>query len=86
MFRSDEMMRLMNIPDSYEFPHYMGESERVKLIGQSVDGYVVKSIGISVITALMGTRYRSMVSDSRESDEISHQLIYEANGQVAFPY
>ncbi|MFB4324593.1 DNA cytosine methyltransferase [Priestia sp. BR_2] len=86
MFRSGEMMRLMNIPDSYEFPDYMGESERVKLIGQSVDGYVVKSIGISVITAMMGTRYRSMVPDSRESDDFSHQLIYEANGQVAFPY
>ncbi|EJW13826.1 DNA cytosine methyltransferase [Paenibacillus alvei] len=81
LFRSDEMMRLMSLPDSYEFPEFMGEGDRIKLIGQSVDGGVVKAIGIEVAAAIMNKRLRDIVGLKQNQTSIR-----EVDGQYTFQF
>ncbi|MEK4983562.1 DNA cytosine methyltransferase [Bacillus sp. FSL K6-6540] len=87
MFRSDEIMKLLNIPDFYSFPEYMGESDRVKLLGQSIDGDVVSSFGAEVAISLMENEYiRLSKRDHSSPCESSNELypIEEEEGQGAF--
>ncbi len=60
-FRSDELSRFLSLPGWFEFPEFISESTRTQLIGQSIDGEVVRSIGIEVATALMESQIKKQV-------------------------
>ncbi|RCW41608.1 DNA cytosine methyltransferase [Paenibacillus prosopidis] len=90
MFRSDEMLRFQMIPEWYQFPEYMGEGERIKLIGQSIAGDVVKAFGIEVAVAIMGSRYKRMASIFPTKTDVMETIerieITEENGQGVFQF
>lgn len=67
-FRPDEMMQLMNLPEWFRFPEFIGEGEQTKLIGQSVDGAVVKAIGIEVAVSVMGLTYNGTRHSTTSTD------------------
>lgn len=75
-FRSDELADFLNIPEFYEFPDWMGETEKVQLLGQGVDGNVVKAIAIEGANALMGASYR----------KFQKPVEMEKDGQYAFVF
>lgn len=82
-FRSDELASFLNIPDFYQFPEWMGEADRVKLLGQGIDGTVVKAIGIETAVAYMGNRIRSWKADD---STLYPYPTTEENGQYAFSF
>lgn len=93
MFRSDEMLSFLNIPDWYQFPEWMGEGDRVKLAGQSIAGNVVKAIGIEAAVAVMGSRYRKIASAQQtetiiESIDVQtyNTTLIEGDSQLAFNF
>ncbi|OBZ15903.1 hypothetical protein A8L34_28055 [Bacillus sp. FJAT-27264] len=81
-FRSDELAAFLNVPEFYEFPEWMEEGNRVKLLGQSVDCDVVKSIGIEVGVSIMSSRYKDLANNFVK-DSLS---IVEEDGQGAFAF
>jgi len=84
-FRSDEIAAMLNIPAFYEFPDWMSEGLIVKLLGQSIDGNVVKPIQISVAVALMGQRYRQIAGQRRNEEVHECEVpIVEEEGQGSF--
>lgn len=86
-FRSDELASFLNVPSLYEFPDWMTEGDRTKLIGQSVDCDVVKSIQIEVAAALMGIRYRQLSKSISRSPMLPLDFsIGEENGQCIFEF
>lgn len=85
-FRSDELAGFLNVPDFYTFPEWMGEGDRTKLIGQSVDCNVVRAIQIEVSVALMGLRYRRMAKEQPAYRQPFHLELNEENGQFKFDF
>lgn len=85
-FRSDELAAFLNIPDFFEFPEWMGEGERVKLIGQSVDCNVVRAIQIEVATAIMEQHYRKIARGEPVYREPVNLRLQEDNGQFMFDF
>lgn len=53
LFRSDELARFLDVPETYSFPDFISENQRTRLLGQSVACNVVKAIGIEVAYTLM---------------------------------
>lgn len=84
-FRSDEIAAFLNVPSFYEFPDWMPEGIKVKLLGQSVDCDVAKSIQIEVAVALMGLRYRQLAK-SDPVEVMTEELIFEKDGQGVFQF
>jgi hypothetical protein len=72
------------VPSSYLFPYWMEEGIKTKLLGQSVDCDVSKSIQIEVAVALMGSRYRQLAGANSGMDPLF--LISEEEGQAAFRF
>lgn len=83
-FRSDELAAFLNIPELFQFPEWLGEGDRTKLIGQSVDCDVARAIQIEVATALMGLRYRTMAKQAPIYREPIELDMTEINGQISF--
>lgn len=61
LFRSDELARFLEVSDSFSFPEHISENQRTRLLGQSIDGKVVKAIGIEVAYSLMKQRVQKAV-------------------------
>ncbi|WP_054029192.1 DNA cytosine methyltransferase [Bacillus sp. FJAT-28004] len=85
-FRSDELAALLNVPAFYEFPDWMTEGDKTKLIGQSVDCDVVRSIQIEVAAALMGMRYKQISKSLRVAPLPIDSLLQDESGQFAFHF
>jgi len=62
LFRSDELARFLDVPESFSFPDFISENLRTKLLGQSVAANVVKAIGIEVAYTLMKQKVRKAVN------------------------
>lgn len=79
-FRSDEMMKILNIPSWYEFPDIVSESIRAALLGQSIDGNVIRVIGSELAYSLMSNDV------SRINDRMKNSFSYsvEKNNQLSF--
>jgi site-specific DNA-cytosine methylase len=77
-FLASELSRFMHIPSWFEFPEWMSENQRTQLIGQSVDGGVVRAIGVEVAVSLM----KADIAGSRPRSE--HPLVQDKSGQYAF--
>jgi DNA (cytosine-5)-methyltransferase 1 len=87
-FRSDELSSFLNVPDFYDFPSYLGEGEKTKLIGQGVDCNVAKSILIEAAVALMDSRYRAM-SHTNFTTSVKEPISlkeFQSEGQLAFDF
>lgn len=76
-FTSEELARFLSVPEWYEFPEWLSESQRTMLLGQSVDVGLIKSIGIEIAAALMSNRVRK-IADIMQQMQIP---ICEKNGQ-----
>ncbi|MFB8378112.1 DNA cytosine methyltransferase [Paenibacillus taichungensis] len=82
-FRSDELAAFLNVPEFYTFPEWMTEGVKTKLLGQSVDCDVVRSIMIEAAVALMGSRYQSLSGKVTRTEPAD---IREEDGQAAFSF
>lgn len=80
-FRSDELASFLNVPELYEFPEWMTEGVKTKLLGQSVDCNVVGAIMVETAVALMGNHYRSL---SGSALNISVPELSVEDGQAVF--
>ncbi|RHW36040.1 hypothetical protein D1B31_18320 [Neobacillus notoginsengisoli] len=79
LFRSDELAKFLDVPETFSFPESISENQRTRLIGQSVDCNVVKAIGIEVAYTLMKQQVRKLV-DRRTAVPVEEN----ANNQLAF--
>lgn len=79
LFRSDELARFLDVPESFSFPEFISENQRTKLLGQSVACNVVKAIGIEVAYTLMKQKVKKAV-ESRSTIPVEEN----ANNQLAF--
>lgn len=82
-FRSDELAAFLNVPSFFEFPEWMGEGVKTKLLGQSVDCSVAKAIQIELAVALMGRRYRQMIP-ALQVEVITERISFDKTGQGEF--
>ncbi|MGU3473115.1 DNA cytosine methyltransferase [Paenibacillus sp. D51F] len=55
-FTSEEISRILDIPDDFFFPEDIAETKRTYMLGNSVDCRVVKAIGIEAAFHLMMDR------------------------------
>lgn len=79
LFRSDELARFLDVPDSFSFPEFISENQRAALLGQSVSGNVVRAIGIEVAYSLMKQRVQKTVER-----QMTIPLEQKQNNQLAF--
>ncbi|CEH28283.1 DNA cytosine methyltransferase [Aneurinibacillus migulanus] len=77
-FSSDELAAFLSVSNWYGFPEWLSEGQRTKLLGQSVDGRVMKAIGIEAAVALMSHRAQASVATSH-----SQIPMCEVNGQYS---
>jgi DNA (cytosine-5)-methyltransferase 1 len=75
MFTPKEIMKLLSVPDWYQFDEeIISDATQTKLLAQSVDGNVVRSIGAEIATFIMGSQLR---------DKFRESVLVEENGQLA---
>jgi hypothetical protein len=79
-FIASELSRFMHIPNWFQFPEWMSENLRTQLIGQSVDGAVVRSLGTEVAVSLM----KAEIAGSTSRPGTGHPLVQDKSGQYAF--
>lgn len=92
-FTSEEISRILDIPDDFFFPEEIAETRRTYMLGNSVDCRVVKAIGIEAAFHLMMDR----LSDRREplpsrttrpapttARKVEDWLSADRNGQFSF--
>lgn len=79
LFRSDELAKFLDVPETFSFPEFVSENQRTRLIGQSVSGNVVKAIGIELAYSLMKQRVKKAV-ENRYSIPIQEN----SNNQLSF--
>lgn len=88
-FSSKELGSFLSVPDFYEFPEFLSESNKTKMLGQSVDCGIVKAIGIELAYSLFQKRYREHQKESTAFSSASAVCIpdvAEEEGQFAFRF
>lgn len=76
-FTPKELSRLLNVPEWYEFPVYHSSNQQTELLGQSVEGTVIRSLGVEVAVSLMG----NLVKESN-TFEGGHGILENRKGQL----
>ncbi|MFD2614677.1 DNA cytosine methyltransferase [Paenibacillus gansuensis] len=92
-FTSEEISRILDIPDDFFFPEEIAETKRTYMLGNSVDCRVVKAIGIEAAFHLMMDRLsdRSEPLPARNNRpaptparKVEDWLSADRNGQFSF--
>jgi len=76
-FTPRELCKLLNVPDWYEFPLHHSLNQQTELLGQSVEGTVIRGIGIEVGVSLMGNLVKN-----RSTYESSYGILENRKGQL----
>ncbi|MFT9494376.1 MULTISPECIES: DNA cytosine methyltransferase [Bacillota] len=79
LFRSDELARFLDVPERFTFPDFISESQRTRLLGQSVAANVVRAIGIEVAYTLLKQKVKKM---AKQRDVLT--IEEQADKQLAF--
>lgn len=75
MFEPNEIARILGIPDWFSFnSESISDATKTKLLGQSVDGIVMKSIGVELAVYVMGNWLR---------DQLEIPKFIEEDGQLS---
>jgi len=66
MFEPDEIARIMGVPDWFEWDDEItSDALKTKLLGQSVDGNVVRAIGVELATYIMKNWLKDRLTSSK---------------------
>ncbi|WP_182101620.1 DNA cytosine methyltransferase [Niallia taxi] len=60
-FRADEIAEFLGVPNWFQMPEWLTEGPKTQLLGQSVDGNVIKSIGIELALTLMKRKLKMTI-------------------------
>ncbi|WP_036803256.1 DNA cytosine methyltransferase [Pontibacillus halophilus] len=77
----NEIRRILNVPDWFEFSKQIPVNRVYEMLGQSVDGGVIKAIGNKVASSIFKAKQRGMSLVTKVSQPLNPVSIRE-NGQV----
>lgn len=85
IFEPHEISRIMGIPDWFEFDDEISsDAIKTKLLGQSCDGNVLRSIGTELATYIMGNWLRDRLNSDRLDNTLFHKPKFvEEKGQLS---
>lgn len=70
MFEPHEIAKILGVPDWFEFDsNIISDVTKTKLLGQSVDGNVIKSIGVELAVYIMGHWLREKIGAPKVIEE-----------------
>ena len=81
-----ELMRILSVPEWFEFPSYTPVTRRFEMIGQSVDGRILAAIANNLATAFFKVKHIIQQTVQPEThqpaDIIEHAVIIDEHGQL----
>lgn len=91
-FTSEEISRILDIPDDFYFPEDIAETKRTYLLGNSVDCRPVKTIGIEAAFQIMMDRLSDRLNSlparvnrpTPAAGKTEDWLTADRNGQLSF--
>lgn len=85
-----EIMRILSVPDWFEFPPYTPISRRFEMLGQSVDGRVLAAIANNLATAFLKVKnmFKQTVNHdtSRSVNVIEEAILFDEHGQMELAF
>ena len=83
-------MRILSVPDWFEFPPYTPISRRFEMLGQSVDGRVLAAIANNLATAFLKVKnmFKQTVNHdtSRSVNVIEEAILFDEHGQMELAF